>query len=124
LPDGDFRTDDLEALPYRTGTFDPATNRVYVTNHGTSAKPSTSASVLDGTTNTIATTVTPNIGDVTAGIGSSAASAVTAKNSSAITSLGKTWSGQNVTIGQSGGTQLTNGFATMAWAMLVAIGLV
>jgi Na+/H+-translocating membrane pyrophosphatase len=42
-----------------------------------------------------------------------------------IASLAKSWSGQNVTIGQSGvGTQLIDGFINIAYAMLVAIGLV
>src|SRR4051794_5256531 len=67
----------------------PTTNRVYVTNNGTSAKPSTSASVLDGTTNGIATTVMPKIGYIMACVGGSTnTGAVTGNVSKAITSLG------------------------------------
>jgi hydrophobic/amphiphilic exporter-1 (mainly G- bacteria), HAE1 family len=75
---------------------------------------------------TIARQSQQNIGEVTAGISSSASTgAVTGNLSRAIASLSKTWSGKNVTIGQAGvGKQLTDSFVNMAYAMLVAIGLV
>jgi HAE1 family hydrophobic/amphiphilic exporter-1 len=75
---------------------------------------------------TIARQSQQNIGEVTAGIRSSASTgAVTGNVSRAIASLGKTWSGKNVTIGQAGvGKQLIDSFVNMAYAMLVAIGLV
>ncbi|HZS92342.1 MAG TPA: efflux RND transporter permease subunit [Chloroflexota bacterium] len=67
-----------------------------------------------------------NIGEVTAGVGSSTSTGtVTNKVSSAINALSKTWSARNVTIQQAGvGKQLTDSFINMAFAMLVAIGLV
>jgi HAE1 family hydrophobic/amphiphilic exporter-1 len=75
---------------------------------------------------TIARQSQQNIGEVTAGISSSASTgAVTGNLSRAIASLSKTWSGKNVTIGQAGvGKQLTDSFVNMMYAMLVAIGLV
>jgi HAE1 family hydrophobic/amphiphilic exporter-1 len=50
---------------------------------------------------------------------------VTGNVSNAIASLAKAWPGKNLTIVQSGvGTQLTDGFVNMAYAVQVAIGLV
>jgi HAE1 family hydrophobic/amphiphilic exporter-1 len=75
---------------------------------------------------TIARQSQQNIGDVTAGIDSSAsAGAVTSNVSQAIAPLTTSWARKNVTVGQAGvGKQLTDSFANMALAMLVAIGLV
>src|SRR5205823_5704894 len=68
----------------------------------------------------------PNIGDVTAAIGGSAITgAVTGNVSRAIASLGKSCSAKNVTIGQAGvGTQVTDSFVNMAYAMLVPVVIV
>jgi HAE1 family hydrophobic/amphiphilic exporter-1 len=67
-----------------------------------------------------------NIGEVTAGVSSSSSTGtVTGKVSSAINALSKAWSARNVTVAQAGvGKQLTDSLINMAYAMLVAIGLV
>jgi len=67
-----------------------------------------------------------NIGDVTAGIGSSYSSgAVTGNVTKAIKPLTTKWASRNITVGQGGvGQQLIEGFVNMGIAMLVAIGLV
>ncbi len=67
-----------------------------------------------------------NIGDVTAGVDSSAsAGTVTGNVTKAIAPLTAKWAARNITVGQAGvGQQLIDGFINMGIAMLVAIGLV
>ncbi len=67
-----------------------------------------------------------NIGDVTAGVDSSAsAGSVTGNVTKAIAPLTTKWAARNITVGQAGvGQQLIDGFINMGIAMLVAIGLV
>ncbi len=67
-----------------------------------------------------------NIGDVTAGVDSSAsAGTVTGNVTKAIAPLTTKWAARNITVGQAGvGQQLVDGFINMGIAMLVAIGLV
>jgi HAE1 family hydrophobic/amphiphilic exporter-1 len=76
---------------------------------------------------TIARQSQQNIGNVTAGVSSSATntSAVTANVAKAIDPLTKSWARKNITVGQAGvGKQLTDSFVNMGIAMAVAIGLV
>jgi len=67
-----------------------------------------------------------NIGDVTAGVGSSTSTGnVTAKVATEVSTVSKAWATRNVTVAQAGvGKQFTDSLINMVYAMLVAIGLV